>query len=168
MICSAITTYSYINRGNRSVLAETKTPCKVGKAAHSPPCLFSAMLEYSSSDSCRMIHRGQRHLSPDVSVGRAEEASADKWRWGETAQWRLEIWGEKGATRCPWPWGNIPVCAAPLVPTHLLCIHGKSEQWGTATAANILLHEMHSFVPSLALPVQLSDLVWAVCDMTNK
>lgn len=35
--------------------------------------LLSAILVYSSSYSCRMIHCGQCNLSPDVLVGRMEE-----------------------------------------------------------------------------------------------
>lgn len=108
-------------------------------------CLFRAMLEYSSSDSCRMsviCHR-MCHW--------AEQKS-----WYMEVNWkRLETWKEK-ATWYPWPWGNTPVRPAPLCQLTFSVFMG-----------NVSNGLQDIVVLSHALPDQSFDLNWVACPCAN-
>lgn len=108
------------------------------------PCLFNAQLEYRSSDSCRVIHCGQCNLSPDVLVGRAEEAPLIN---GGTMKIRDPEGERSHSASLTLRKYNLFV----LHPQYLLTFSvfmGNVIYGLKLLQHNILLHIMHSFGPS--------------------
>lgn len=115
--------------------------------------LLSAILAYSSSYSCRMIHCGQCNLSPDVLVGRMEETPLINK--GERKQHNED---KKGTPLCPWPGGKTNLYCTQLIFSE---IHGKCGP---------TLHCVFCFFTvliSIALPVKLFGFFCIVCLATQ-
>lgn len=134
----------------------TVTPRKVGEAAHSSvPVQWVS--EYSSSDSCRVIHCGQCHLSPDVSVGRAEKLiNGDE---GETARMKIsQLKRERSHS-------------VSLTLKKYTGLYGTSVpslySWKILNMGCKYYFMKCTVVLSHALPVQSFDLVWVACPCTH-
>lgn len=118
--------------------------------------LLSAILAYSSSYLCRMIHCGQCNLSPDVLVGRMEETPLINK--GERKQHNED---KKGTPLCPWPGGKTNLYCTQLIFSE---IHGKC---GPTLHCVFCFFVKCTVLISIALPVKLFGFFCIVCLATQ-